>query len=245
MNRYIQSSLWTLCIGCMAFLGCTTNTTPAEKEQITEETATPVSEPSPPQPSTQAPSGSSDYYDHANIEPVPNRDTRRLSIRALKRSLYQTTGVEWLENGESPFDTFASSLGIPDYAQSVAEDLDPGVMFYKQLIAAATYSCEAMVNADLELPLAERKLLHNISEESSDPTQVKTAIMKALVRFHGEEENLDPNDPLVLKWYNLWSGLHERQPVFDSGLLDEQEACLMSWQIVCEALILSPKFYTY
>ena len=191
------------------------------------------------------PGANSDGAGEADLRPVEDRDARRLSIRALSVSLTQTTGVEWLVDDTSPFKTFRTSLGIPDYAQSVSEDLDPGIMFYKLLINAATYSCEAMVTQDLELPIEQRKLLNNISEDSTDPTEVKTALVKALVRFHGEEEDLAHDSALLMKWYTLWEGLQQSHGSDDTGMVDQQNANLMAWQLVCEALILSPNFYTY
>ena len=196
-------------------------------------------------PTQDGPSANSESVGEANLTPVSSRDARRLSIRALSASLTQVTGVEWQEEGESPYHTYRNTLGVPDYAQSVSEDLDPGIMFYKQLMNAANYSCAAMVQQDLLLPISERKLLHNISEDSSDPAEVKTTLIKALVRFHGEEEDLDHNGSTLTKWYNLWQGLRNAHGSEESDDFDEQDANLMAWQLVCEALILSPNFYTY
>ena len=229
---------------CSFWLACTTSET-KQVEESAEVSESVEAEPEEGTASSTAPEGHSEYYDHADIVPIEARDSRRISVRALKKSLEMTTGVVWLENGESPFDTFSGSLGIPDYAQSIAEDLDPGMMFYKQLIAAADYSCDAMVVNDLSRPLEERLLLNNISEDSADPTEVKTALAKALVRFHGEEESLALDSALVTKWYDLWVGIHDRQPAFEGEPVDSQEANLTAWQMVCEALILSPRFYTY
>ena len=189
------------------------------------------------------PDANSDGAGEAELHPVENRDARRLSIRALAASLTQTTGVEWLEDGASPFETYRTSLGVPDYAQSVSEDLDPGIMFYKLLINAATYSCKAMVDQDLELPVEQRKLLNNISADSSDPTAVKAALVKALVRFHGEEEDLAHDSALLMKWFGLWQGIQQAHNGDDAE--EQPNANLMAWQLVCEALILSPNFYTY
>jgi len=194
-----------------------------------------------PSEETDLPSAGSDGVGSSSISPVPNRDIRRLSIRALQTSLEQVTGVIWLEDGMSGFERFSATLGVPDYSQSIAEDLGPGMMFYKQLMNAASYSCEQMVLNDLDLDISQRKLLNNISEESNDTTAVQSAIATALVRFHGEEENLPLEGPLVSKWYGLWSNVHDVQ----SEESDETEANLMAWQLMCEAMILSPNFYTY
>ena len=205
----------------------------------------------PPEPSEvpseeqNLPSANSDGAGSSPISPVPNRDTRRLSIRALQTSLEQVTGVVWLEDGMSGFERFSDTLGVPNYSQSIAEDLGPGMMFYKQLMNAANYSCEAMVSHDITLPLADRKLLNNISEDSSDPDEVQTALVKALVRFHGEEEDLAHDSATLTKWYNLWHGLRDAHDTEENDNVDEQNANLMAWQLVCEPLILSPNFYTY
>jgi hypothetical protein len=198
-----------------------------------------------PPPDESFPSTQSDGFGEADIAPVPRRDVRRLSIRALKKSIEQVTGVEWLEDGLSGFEVFSSTLGVPDYAQSVAEDLDPGMMFYKQMMNAASFSCEAMVINDLELDLSQRKMLYNISEESTEPTEIRTTIAKALVRFHGEEESLSLDGVLVSKWYDLWWGLHDRREAIDSGEPEDYDVNLMVWQLICEAMILSPQFYSY
>lgn len=200
-----------------------------------------------PEPEIQedVPDANSEGIGEADLNPVVSRDARRLSVRALSASLTQVTGIEWLEDGESPYHTYRSTLGVPDYAQSVSEDLDPGIMFYKQLMNAANYSCEAMVSHDITLPLADRKLLNNISEDSNDPDEVQTALVKALVRFHGEEEDLAHDSATLTKWYDFWQGLHDAHDTEENDDVDEQNANLMAWQLVCESLILSPNFYTY
>ena len=222
------------------FLAGCSNT--EKNTEIAEPPPEPVTEP---EIAEEIPGAESEGVGEAELNPVASRDTRRLSIRALSKSLTQVTGIEWLEEGESPYHTYRGTLGIPDYAQSVSEDLDPGIMFYKQLMNAANYSCEEMVNHDITLPLAERKLLHNLSEDSSDPDAVKTTLVKALVRFHGEEEDLAHDSATLTKWYDLWQGLHDAHGTEEDGDFDEQNANLMAWQLVCEALILSPNFYTY
>ena len=201
----------------------------------------PSQEPSQAPSEQDLPSANSDDAGSSSISPVPNRDTRRLSIRALQTSLEQVTGVVWLEDGMSGFERFSDTLGVPNYSQSIAEDLGPGMMFYKQLMNAASYSCEQMIINDLEVDIEGRKLLNNISEESSDPAEVQSTIATALVRFHGEEENLPLDGALISKWYALWSKVHEAQP----EVSEETEANIIAWQLVCEAMILSPNFYTY
>lgn len=221
------------------FLSCTGT----ENTELIE--SSPSSDAPSDSPTEDLPGANSDSVGEANLTPVTSRDARRLSVRALSASLTQVTGIEWLEEGESPYHTYRTTLGVPDYAQSVSEDLDPGIMFYKQLINAANYSCEAMVQQDLTLPISERRLLNNISEDSSDSVEVKTALVKALVRFHGEEEDLAHDSSTLTKWYNLWQGLRNAHNNEESEDFDEQNANLMAWQLVCEALILSPNFYTY
>ena len=221
-------------IAFVLFSGCT-----GDKKNIEETTPQEPSEE--PSEEPDLPSANSDGAGSSSISPVPNRDIRRLSIRALQTSLEQVTGVVWLEDGMSGFERFSATLGVPNYSQSIAEDLGPGMMFYKQLMNAASYSCEQMVINDIEVDISQRKLLNNISEESSDPAEVQSAIATALVRFHGEEENLPLDGPHVSKWYGLWSNIHDAQPE-DS---DETEANLIAWQLLCEAMIQSPNFYTY
>lgn len=218
----------------LALSGCT-------EEKSTSQEVIPQDTSESPAVEQDLPSANSDGAGSSSISPVPNRDTRRLSIRALQTSLEQVTGVIWLEDGMSGFERFSDTLGVPNYSQSIAEDLGPGMMFYKQLMNAASYSCEQMIINDLEVDIGQRKLLNNISEESDDPTEVQSTIATALVRFHGEEENLALDGPLVGKWYGLWSNVHDSPPE-DS---DETEANLIAWQLLCEAMILSPKFYTY
>ena len=241
----------------LSFLfGCSGTEKNTEPEMVEPAPESPE-EPEDPQDASEAPGANSNGVGEADLSPVTNRDARRLSIRALSASLTQITGVEWLEDGESPYYTYRSTLGIPNYSQSVSEDLDPGIMFYKQLMNAANHSCEVMVNRDLELPLSDRKLLSNISEDSNDPDEVKTALVKALVRFHGEEEDLAHDSATLTKWYDLWQGVHDAhgsdeiessegsESSEEADDVNEQNANLMAWQLVCEALILSPNFYTY
>ena len=86
------------------FLAGCSNT--EKNTEITDPSPEPVTEP---EIAEEIPGAESEGVGEAELNPVASRDTRRLSIRALSKSLTQVTGIEWLEEGESPYHTYRST----------------------------------------------------------------------------------------------------------------------------------------
>ena len=98
-----------------------------------------------PQEESVPPNAGSEPAGSGSLVPNLKRDVRRLSIRAIKNALEQSTGYVWIVNGESPFVTHADVLGVPNYSETTEESMAPSVMFFKTLINAANVSCAALV----------------------------------------------------------------------------------------------------
>ena len=66
-------------------------------------------------------------------ETIPEgRILKRMKISQVKVSMEQVTGVVW-GGGRSKWDTYADSLGVPNFQQRMTEDRTPSVIFQKFL----------------------------------------------------------------------------------------------------------------
>ena len=80
-----------------------------------------------------------------DIEPAESGESRsrmRMNIDQLQASMKHITGVDWMSGNKVLWDEFRTSLGVPDYQETVSEDLTANVIFQKFLQDAATYSCQ-------------------------------------------------------------------------------------------------------
>ena len=80
-----------------------------------------------------------------DIEPAETAESRirmRMNIDQLQASMKHITGVDWMSGNKLLWDEFRTSLGVPDYQETVSEDLTANVIFQKFLQDAATYSCQ-------------------------------------------------------------------------------------------------------
>ena len=63
-------------------------------------------------------------------------------------SMVHITGVEWMDGNQNLWDEYSATLGVPNYQETVSEDLSANVIFQKFLQDAATYPCQAWIEHD-------------------------------------------------------------------------------------------------
>jgi hypothetical protein len=176
----------------------------------------------------------------ADLGDSPDRPRRRMDIDQLDRSLRAVTGgIGWEDgSGRNQFERYASTLGVPDYAQNTIEDRDVSVIFLKFLDDASRNVCQRLMRREEE-GMEERTFLVHAS-----PTDVLPANRSAidenlaylLLRFHGHM--LEPTAPEIERW----------RTVFEASSADPmggEPSAMRGWNAVCVGLINHPDFYTY
>lgn len=166
----------------------------------------------------------------------PSRLRNRLTIDQLNTSIRRVTGgIGWEVGGVDQFEVLAPSLGVPDYATSTQEDLEPSALFQKFLGDAARFVCsELSTRATREAELAQ--VLLGEVEVDDDLTTNEAGVManlsRLVLRFHGQ--SLDVDSPELQRWRWLFESSHaiEGEP-------------MQAWNLVCVGLITHPDFYTY
>jgi len=188
------------------------------------------------------------YPDDAEDIVMP-RPRRRMNIDQLRLAMEQVSGgISWTEgsgrNEVNLFESLASTLGKPDFAQATDEELEPTILFQKFLGDAARSICFKMLDADLtaqalaesEVPvdLTPKLLMHVPADESadSDPAAVVANVQWLVQRFHGRRLAEDASGLSEWKW------LHQTG-TFVSGSSHQ------AWVAVCVGLFTHPDFYMY
>ena len=65
-------------------------------------------------------------------EELPESRARmRMTIDQLQASMKHITGVDWMSGNKVLWDEYRTSLGVPDYEETVNEDLSANVIFPK------------------------------------------------------------------------------------------------------------------
>lgn len=178
----------------------------------------------------------------------PWRTRRRMDIDQLDASIRAATGgIGWEDWRGSPptlraryFDTYADTLGVPDYVNGTSEDLTTSLLFVKFLDDAARSVCRRAVNREagagapqdgeaigLFAPV-------DVLEPAPEALDVRTTLSRLLLRFHGR--SLAPSAPELEPWVELYATLAAAAPA---------EEAPRAWEAVCVTLITHPDFYTY
>ncbi|MEL6345098.1 MAG: hypothetical protein AAFV53_18460 [Myxococcota bacterium] len=158
----------------------------------------------------------------------PARDAHRMSIAQIQASMEQVSGgISWQRNATSTYwETYASSLGVPDYQERLQEDRSPGVLFQKFLDDAANYTCAEWVDE------ATPGFFEDATVDETEPALIRANIDHLRRRIQGH-----PSEPeaAIIDAY---------QTIYDRVVLrtDDRKA---AWTTVCVALFTHPDFYAY
>ena len=201
-------------------------------------TDSPISEPSetsPELPPTMedVPLGEGDLFEDSS---VVSRSLQRMNVDQLRASMQQISGTDWVSGNTDLWTKYSSTLGVPDYMESISEDLAASVIFQKFLADAATYSCEGWLNRELLAESPEHQRVHSFfqhaSPEQRDSSAVRENIQHLRYLMHGRSEPLDA--PIVDSAF----ALHQL-------VLQRSDDTLAAWSTVCVAFFTHPDFYTY
>lgn len=171
----------------------------------------------------------------------PTRPRKRMNIDQLDAALLQASGgFTWMVAGKNQFEALAATLGKPDFADQVMEDLTPSTIFQKFLHDAALNVCEALIAKDAKAKPADQVFfVHALptATPAKDPAAVEQNLRYLLLRWHGRQ--LAKGAPQLENWRFLLAGAQKTA----SGTAAVQAQA--GWQAVCVALATHPSFYTY
>lgn len=169
---------------------------------------------------------------------LPRRDNRRMDIDQLRASILQITGIEWTEgagtSGQEQLAVLSDTLGVPDYRNSVMEDVTPSLVYEKFLGDAAASVCTKIIDQQSTL------FFYNVTVLdiwSSNPQAIEDNIQHQLLRYHGRD--YPSGDPEINHWEWLWRTIYAQT----TGSTEERTS--MAWRGICVALIIHPHFSTY
>ena len=211
------------------FMGC------SDKESVTEPSAieppdTAVSEPAEEEP----PSLSNNELGEAELYPEEEdtyRNKKRMRIEHIKDSMVLVSGgVDWVVGNTDMWETYSSTLGVPDFQSRVLEDSSVSVMFQKFLEDAATHTCEEWI--EQELSGTERLFFSQIEPGELDANKIRLNMVALRRRIHGR--NSLPNAPMIDALIDLHFTVVQRT-----------ESVERAWKTVCVGLFTHPEFYMY
>lgn len=171
----------------------------------------------------------------------PTRPRKRMNIDQLDAALLKASGgVTWVVGGKNQFDALAATLGKPDFADQVMEDLSPSTIFEKFLHDAALDVCETLIAKDAKAKADERVFfVHALptATPAKDAAAVDDNLRYLLLRWHGRQ--LAKGAPQLENWRFLLAAAQKTA----AGTAAAQAQA--GWQTVCVALATHPAFYTY
>ena len=168
----------------------------------------------------------------ADLEPSETAESRarmRMTIGQLQASMKHITGVDWMSGNKVLWEEYSTSLGVPDYQETVNEDLSANVIFQKFLQDASIYSCQEWIEHDgLEGPYA----FFVDTYDEGNPATVSDNVRYLRKLVHGYFSETD--DPMIQSLEDLYTLVYQRT-----------QDPTMTWNTVCVALFTHPDFYTY
>lgn len=199
-----------------------------------------------------------DHEDHPIGDPDavdlgadPWRGRRRMDIDQLDSSIRTATGgigwESWRRSGETwevgtrYFDTYADTLGVPDYINGTSEDRSVSLLFQKFLDDAARNVCRRLADREGGSGTAydgePQAVFAPVDVNATDaaPAEVDAALSSLLLRFHGRRVELASDE--LTPWHDLYVRLAATEVA--------TETPRRAWEGVCVALITHPDFYTY
>jgi len=216
------------------FVGCAT------QQQTEPNIVEPVVEPAEPEapieivePSTAPEIAGDDVGEgqlYPEMEPV-YRNKKRMSVAQIWASMVRVSGgVEWKVGNNFMWEKYSSTLGVPDYQQSVTEDLSPSIMFQKFLDDAAVHTCKHWV--DSEYDGEQRLFFSQIEPGEFDSDKILLNIIALREQIHGRK--MDVDDPIIASFVELHQLVMQRTSNLKSA-----------WETVCVGFFTHPDFYIY
>ena len=166
------------------------------------------------------------------LEPSESPEARarmRMTIDQLQASMKHITGVDWMSGNRVLWDEYRTSLGVPDYQETVNEDLSANVIFQKFLQDASTYSCQEWIAHDGS---AGPYVFFSDAYDEGNPDTISDNLqyLRRLVHGHFPVEE----DPMIQSLQELYTLVYQRT-----------EDHTITWNTVCVGLFTHPDFYTY
>ncbi len=159
------------------------------------------------------------------------RSRKRMRVDQIRDSMEQITGGSaWGKAGDSDWDAYAETLGVPDYQERVSEDRSASVIFQKFLDDAASATCDdwlARAADGIGVGFSGGEDL----EDTSD-TAVRATLVHLRWQITGRSRMKE--DPL----------LDPLQEMFERVLVRTEDP-YAGWNTVCVALFTHPDFFTY
>lgn len=176
--------------------------------------------------------------DYHPTRPGPDegeRGLRRMDLDQLSASIERVTGgVAWLDpNGTDYFETYAATLGKPDFGQRTQEDLRPSALFQKFLGDAARATCTEAVGGEF----AGERTPHLLGDVpptatwATDRALIEGNLRELVLDFHGVD--LPEGDGRLQPWAFLFESTEHTS-----------DSALEAWTAVCVGLMTHPAFYT-
>ena len=183
------------------------------------------------------PAVSSAPVDEADVRPEAeqaHRARKRMTIDQARAVMEQVSGgVEWADDRDNNlWDTYADTLGVPDYQTRLRDNLDPSIMFQKFLDDAAVQTCDAWVVSEATGARLDRTFFVASEPEDTAPAAV-TANLVALRRTLHAQINA-PGDAVVDSYALL----------FETALRRSEDP-VAAWTTVCVGLFTHPDFFLY
>ncbi|MFO0708205.1 MAG: hypothetical protein U0353_00110 [Sandaracinus sp.] len=185
-----------------------------------------------------------DYGDptHVDLGTGPARARHRMDIDQLDASLFAATGLHWEVGSTNQLTRFRATLGVPNYATSTHEDLEPSPLFLKFVDDAARSVCTRLLDAESAEGSTDHVFLVHADLEDrlpADQEAIDQNLAMLLARYHSRV--IEPGSEELDPWRSLWSSSLALTRDMTSGEDDAETA----WRTVCVALIDHPDFYLY
>ena len=151
------------------------------------------------------------------------RVLKRMRVSHVRDAMEAITGVTW-GGGTSKWDTYADSLGVPDYQQRMTEDRSPSVIFQKFLSDAATESCMAWIDP------AGSMFVQDPYDRSLPVLRENIASLRWYIQGHPKEST----SPIIEDYLAL-----------NESVFVRVDDAIEAWQTVCVAMFTHPDFWMY
>ncbi|MBN8613642.1 MAG: hypothetical protein J0L92_23805 [Deltaproteobacteria bacterium] len=184
-----------------------------------------------------------DYGDptHVDLGTGPARARHRMDVDQLDASLFAATGMRWEVGTTNQLTRFRATLGVPNFATSTHEDLEPSPLFLKFVDDAARSVCTRLLDAETAATRTSSVFLVHADIDDrlpADQDAIDDNLAMLLARFHSRV--IEPGSEELDPWRSLWSA-SLALTANEMGETDGETA----WRTVCVALIDHPDFYLY
>ena len=151
------------------------------------------------------------------------RKKKRMSVAQVRDSMERITETTW-GNNTSKWDSYADSLGVPDYQQRMSPDLSPSVIFQKFLNDAAAESCAEWLEASSDI------FLHDPLSSELSEIQQNIDLLRWRIQGHAQGSI----DPILHDYLDLYQSVWVRT-----------DDSMMAWHTVCVGMFTHPDFWMY